>query len=278
MFKALDTRKNTEIVILDSKWLSSIDQLRELDRQDFLVCQGCKQPVRVRAGEQRLEHFAHKHLADCDYATESAILCNSRAILYEWLVGKFGDRVTIEKKVDGEGRFRPIDCWVETDARIFAYWIFDSGLRSGKREILQSHLEKRGIQVTWVFAGKMLHTGPDHPDKLVLSTTEREFIRPSAYDKAYGSDYIAKVSSRSLDKIFGYRPIIKGSLHYLDSENRSLHTFRGLSLYHEPQVYKGHYLCSTLEELFVSPKTGEFVHNGEHDEFMEYEKWREAAT
>ena len=36
MYKALDIRDNTEIVILDSKWLIAINQLDEYDRQDLL--------------------------------------------------------------------------------------------------------------------------------------------------------------------------------------------------------------------------------------------------
>lgn len=256
MFKALDVRDNTEIVILDLKWLQSISQLRQLDHQDLLVCQGCKQPVRVRAGEQRREHFAHKHLGNCDYADESAILRNTRAVLYEWLVSKFGENVTIEKKIDGIDLPRPVDCWIEKDATIYAYWIFDNRLKLEKREILRSRLEKLGVHVNWVFTLEMLHVEPDHADRLVLSTTEREFIRHSKYDTAYASGY----------------SIINGSLHYLDAENRKLHTFRGLSLYHEPQVYKGHQLASELGEVLVSPQNGEFVHSGEHDKLQEYEK------
>ena len=106
MYKALDTRTNTEVVILDPKWLRVIDQLRELDRQDILVCQGCHQPVRVRAGKYRRKHFAHKQLENCDYADESAVLQNARAVLYEWLVSKYGEEVTIEKKLEGMDLFQ----------------------------------------------------------------------------------------------------------------------------------------------------------------------------
>ena len=125
MYKALDIRNDKEIVILDPKWLGVINQLRELDRQDILVCQGCKQPVRVRAGEFRREHFAHRHLENCDYADKSAVLRNVRAVLYEWLVAKFGENVSIEKKFDGLDLPCPIDCRVEKDSKFFAYWIFE---------------------------------------------------------------------------------------------------------------------------------------------------------
>jgi len=261
MYKALDIRDNTEVVILDPKWLRAIKQLREIDHQDFLVCQGCKQPVRVRAGDQRREHFAHKHLENCDYAEESAILRNSRAVLYEWLVTKFGENVTIEKKADEIDLFRPIDCWVKQDSNIFAYWIFDSRLKSEKREILRNRLEKLGIHVNWVFALEMLHTEQDHPDKLVLSTTEREFTRRSKYDAPFSSGHFTN-----------------GSLHYLDAENRKLLTFRGLSLYHEPQIYKGYNLTSDLEKVLVSPQNGEFVHDGEHDKVQKYEQQLKAIS
>lgn len=241
MYKALDIRDDTEVVILDQKW--SINQLRELDHHDFLVCQGCKQPVRVRAGDQRRKHFAHKHLKNCDYGEESSILRNSRAVLYEWLVSKFGENVSIEKKIDEIDLFRPIDCWVKQDSTVFAYWIFDSRLMLEKREILQNRLARFGIPVNWVFALEMLKTVQDHSDELILSTTEREFIRQSQYDVPFFNGYSAI-----------------GSLHYLDTKNRELQTFRGLSLYHKPQIYKGDNLTSELEKVLVSPLNGEFVH------------------
>ncbi len=255
MYKALDIRDNTEVVILEPKWLRAINQLREFDHQGFLVCQGCKQPVRVRAGEQRREHFAHKHLENCTYADESAILRNARAVLYKWLVSKFGESVTIEKKVDGVDLFRPIDCWVKHDSTTFAYWIIDSTLKPEKRKALQDGIEKLGIHINWVFILELLRTEQNHPDKLVLSTTEREFIRRSKYDMPLTSGYSTN-----------------GSLHYLDSKNRKLITFRGLSLYHEPQVYKGRNLTSNLEKVLVSPQNGEFVHDGERDKLRKYEQ------
>jgi hypothetical protein len=259
MYKALDIRDNTEVVILDPKWLRVINQLREIDRQNFLVCQGCKQPVRVRAGEQRREHFAHKHLENCEYADESDVLRNARAVLYEWLVSKFGEKVAIEKKVEGIELFRPIDCWVTLNSTVFAYWIIDSTLKPEKRWVLQSGLKKLGIHINWVFALEILRTEQGHPDKLVLSTTEREFIQHSKYDlpvNGYGSN---------------------GSLHYLDAKNRRMATFRCLSLYHEPQIYKGIRQISDLKKILVSPQNGEFVHNGEHEKLQKYRQRLESG-
>jgi hypothetical protein len=51
-----------------------------------------------------------------------------------------------------------------------------------------------------------------------------------------------------------------------------LQTFRGLSLYHKPQIFKGHSLVSDLENVLVSPKNGEFVHSGEYEKLQKYEQ------
>jgi competence CoiA-like predicted nuclease len=107
MFKSFNIQDGNEVIILDPKWLQDIDKLRVMARQDFLICQGCNQSVGVRAGQERRPHFAHKNLGDCTYVEESQALRNSRAVLYEWLVGKFGDNVTIEKKIDSEASPRP---------------------------------------------------------------------------------------------------------------------------------------------------------------------------
>lgn len=258
MYKALDVRDNTEVVILDPKWLRAINQLRELDHQDFLVCQGCQQPVRVRAGEQRREHFAHKHLENCDYADESTVIRNARAVLYEWLVSKFGEKVTIEKKIEGTDLFRPIDCWIEQDSKVFAYWIFDSTLKPEKRNVLQQVCQKLGVHFNWVFVSEILRTEKDNPDNLVLSTTEREFLQRSEYDLVAAKGNLTD-----------------GSLHYLDSENRKLITYRRLSLYHQPQIYKGLCVTSELDTVKVSPKNGEFVHNGEHERLQKFKQQQE---
>ncbi len=125
MFKAVNTLDNNYIVILDPQWLGAIRELRRLDAQDLLVCQQCRQPVRVRAGHVRRWHFAHKHLANCPYGNESPELLRTRAALYEWLMSKYPERVTIEKRVESEHILRPVDCWVETEAGIISYWIID---------------------------------------------------------------------------------------------------------------------------------------------------------
>src|SRR5690606_10829678 len=113
---------NAEIVVLEPAWGERLNSLRNWGERDVLVCQECQQPVRVRAGQVRAWHFAHKHRQDCPIGHESSQLLQATAILYRWLVSKFGpERVTVEKRMEGTDLPRPVDCWVNGEQG-FAYW------------------------------------------------------------------------------------------------------------------------------------------------------------
>jgi len=77
MLKAINIQDNSDVVIFDSKWAHAINLLREFDHQSLLVCPVCLQPVRVRAGQYRTKHFAHKTSGNCDFADESPELRGS---------------------------------------------------------------------------------------------------------------------------------------------------------------------------------------------------------
>jgi len=245
----------TDIVILDSRWKDAVDSLRSLDRQGALLCQGCKQPLRLRAGEVRRWHFAHKHLENCGYGHESPELLNARAILYEWLVGKFGKKVTIEKKVDDTRFSRPIDCWVEQENESIAYWIVDAAIKPQIREKVQAGFRQLRAIVNWVFITQMLHEDKDEPEHLHLTTTERELMQHTAYDDAVKNGYGAGKS-----------------LHYLNADDRTLTTYRGLHLAHSPQLFKGHKERHELSAVLVSPHDGAFVHPGEHERLQQFKQ------
>ncbi|MBN1887692.1 MAG: hypothetical protein JW850_06865 [Thermoflexales bacterium] len=261
MFKALDSRTNTDIVILDAHWRGRIAELRTLGRQDVLVCPGCLQPVHTRAGGFKRPHFAHKHLGACAYGQVSQALLDARATLYEWLVGKFESGVSLEKKSDDERLPRPIDCWVEREGGSLAYWILDARLAPDKRAGLKKAFSQLGGRVNWVFVAAMLREDELVTGGVHLTTTEREFIQPSEYDAPARTG--APVRHQ-----FG----IKGTLHYLDADEQMLTTFRALRLFHEPQLYQGHREKDKLADVQVLGKTGEFVHPGEYARLQRYKQ------
>jgi len=252
MYKAIHRETNAEIVILEPTWAEQIKSLRNWGKRDVLVCQECQQPVRVRAGQVRAWHFAHKHRQDCPIGHESPQLLQARARLYRWLVGKFGtERVTLEKRTEGADLPRPVDCWVKGECN-FAYWIFEAGLKPQRRDVLHTALARPDVVVHWLFLTAMLQQDEDDNGAVHLTTTEREFMRPSDYDN----------------------PVFPGgrTLHYLDHATGGVTTYRGLHLRHAPQVYQGKPLVHPIDQILVSPKTGEFVHPGEHEQLKAYQE------
>jgi hypothetical protein len=266
MFKAQHQPSGQEIIILDTRWKQQIDYLREMDKKDALVCPGCKQPVRVRAGKVKRWHFAHKHLHNCPFERESPKLLMTRAVLYEWLVEKFGeDYVTVEKTIDSTAPPRHIDCWVEKEGQTFAYWIFDRRMPPDERSQLATNFARLGVPVNRVFVAELLRMEQDlMQDRLHLTTTERTFIQKSEFDAAWQTHF----------------EHLGGSLHYLDADSGILTSFRNLSIVHKPQLYGGKRLEHCLNDVSASSTTGEFVHPGEEvqrkkrQREIEQQKWQ----
>lgn len=247
MFKAINTRDLTEIVILAEEWAGRLDRLRALDRADELVCQGCRQPVRTKAGAIRTWHFAHKHLANCRYGEEPPEVLECRALLFRRLQNEFGDAVTLEKQLDEFPR--PVDCWVEMEGRRLAYWIVHTRLKPDVREILAAGFRRLKAEANWIFTAGMLTPDEANPAVIHLTTTEREFQQESWFDRECRDP----------------RAPAGASLHYLDPDAGDLITYRNLMLVHEPQVFAGRRLSGPLAGALVSHKTGEFAHPGERE-------------
>ncbi len=254
MFKAINKQTEQEVIILDSQWEKQIDQLRSLDKQDLLCCQECSEPVRVRAGEIKRWHFAHKKLEDCQYGKESTALLHSRALLYRWLASKFGPALCLEKKLDNVDLPRAIDCWIEEDNRKIAYWIVDRSIKPAIRCQLEHAFIENDISVHWVFTYDMLRLHEEQLDTLLLTTTERELLQQTEYDEILNQDTCR----------YGR------SLHYLDYKNERLITLRQLSLDHPPQIYSGDRKETALTEMKVKKTGGELWHPGEYEEIQKY--------
>ena len=248
MYKAFNLENKQEIILLDPAWAGQLATLRALDKREVLVCPGCLQPVRLRAGRTRRWHFAHKHLENCPFEQASPELLAARAVLYNWLLTKFDPgELTIEKAIPDAGLPRPIDCWVEYEGRKFAYWIITVRLAPDLRERLKASISQSGAQAHWILHIGMLRPQKYQQNRLHLTTTEREFIEVSTYDEPH--------QERCSEPA--------GSLSYLDPDRETITTYRGLCRVHAPQLYRGHTQRSRLDEMMVSFQTGEPIHPGE---------------
>jgi hypothetical protein len=263
MFKAVLRSSGMEIILLDRQWVEELPSLRVLDRQDALLCQGCQQPVRVRAGKIKRWHFAHKHLQSCPYGTESPALLQARAALYRRLVVQFQERVTLEKQLNPASFRRPVDCWVDHPNGPFAYWVFDTAVPPSVRESLQAGFRSAHAQPHWLFTTGMLRQDQEPDEELPqlhLTTTEREFMRSTYFDVEVKDRYWSEGKT----------------VHYLDPETEELITYRSLQLVHPPQLYRGRCCRSPLRDVLVSSKTGEFAHSEERErarQVMEKRRW-----
>ena len=103
----------------------------------------------------------------------------------------------------------------------------------------------------------ILREEPGHAGNIYLTTTEREFMAASDYNK-----FIDRSGSLRLG----------GTLHYLDPTGELLATFRSLRVVHSPQLYGGRKHVHPMSEVLVHPKTGEFVHPGEFESWQRVRK------
>jgi hypothetical protein len=250
MFKALNKLDGGEIIILDPGWRNQLSALRSLDRQDALACPYCLQPVRVRAGNYKRWHFAHKHLENCRYENESPVLLQTRAVLYDWLAEKFGPQsVTLEKQLEHAVLPRHIDCWVKSGKHYFAYWIFETRKSPIIRDMVLSGFARVTAKVNYLFIADLMNRDPLRRDHLYLTTTERAFMVESSFDRFSHENHTNRGKS----------------LQYLDPNTRTLYTYRGLQMYHSPQLYRGTLISDSLSDVKISLTSGELIYPIEAD-------------
>ncbi len=272
MFKSIDSQSGKEIIILDRYWnRNTVEILRSKSRDNTLRCPECQQPVVVKAGRIKRWHFAHQDLGNCPLRNESANILHARSLLYTWLRTKYPDSVTVEKGFPGTELPHPVDCYVEPGhGKKIAYWILETGLRS--RDDLLSTFDRLHVMIHWVFLSNMLKyaDNPSHPSVL-LTPTERAFAYESDYNTMYllGNDPAVPLVCTPFRNI---------ALNYLNCEERTLMTFRGMFCIHSPHQYAfKKMLVDKLENVLISRKTGEFIYPGEYEQLRAYREAQQKA-
>ena len=253
MYKAIQAETGEEIISLSPEWRARLPDLRALDRADLLVCQSCRQPLRLKAGQRRRPHFAHKHLKGCSYGSVSPAVLEARGALYECLVELFPGCVEVEKDLPGSGLPRAVDLWVDIPQGVFAVWVVDATLKLEARETILRALTGENRRVIWVMCARMLRPEHGSPTRVRLSPSERAFLRATPFDEV-GRE------SRLDGKDFG------ASLHYLDAEAGTLATYRSLERVHAPNIFSGRRLISPLAQVRVNPLAPDLTHPGEESQ------------
>ena len=249
MYKAVHARSGEEILSLGPNRQERTERLRALDREDLLLCQGCRQSVRLKSGARKRPHFAHKHLQGCSYGSVSPRLLEARGLLYETLAGHYPGSVDVEWLPADIDLPRPVDCVVRAETGSFAFWLVDSLLKLETRGQILAAFERLDLPVTLLLLANLLHPDPEHPAWLLLSPTERDFLCQTLYDEI-GHE----------QRLFAHE--FGSTLHYLDVEGRRLITYRSLERVHAPSVFSGRREECALEDVALSAQ-GQFVHPGE---------------
>ncbi|WP_394365877.1 competence protein CoiA family protein [Mesoterricola sediminis] len=97
MLTAIRTRDSSQVIHLREDGPSRANQMRREALEGQIVCEDCRQSVTVRAGEERIWHFAHRAGGDCPRAKDSLDVLECRALLYGWLRVRFPDAIQPEK-------------------------------------------------------------------------------------------------------------------------------------------------------------------------------------
>lgn len=240
MFVATSRIENKRINLLDPAVYARRESLKAAGREGGLSCPHCGQEVRVRLGELRRPHFAHKCLEDCPFQKESAEVTEVKARLYGFFRQQMGCSVDMDVCLEGGDASGElfVDLLVVTEAGTrFAYWVFDRKRRD--RHLLLDAAKESGMTPLVIHTGSRMAFDPEG-SLLLLSKSTRDLIHRSPFDETFGM--------RS-----------GGHLHFLDDAGMLI-TFRRLHCVHLPNVYEWEVRRETLlQEVRFDPESGDFV-------------------
>lgn len=249
MFRARDISSGNDVVALDVGWGDAIDGLREQCRSGEVVCPGCQQPVGLHAGRVLRKHFAHKSLSDCPFGRESYERLSARAMLYELLKVRFGDRVTVEEPISSDVPGEVADCVVTLSSGKAAYFIIPKQVRGDRESYIQ--LRKSAYEhVHWVLLRNLLKKSRDKD--FLISAAVRDFADLSGISRLYPVK----------------RKHELGSLVYFYANHKTMVFMRGMHLLHAPSVYrmeKGFKI--PYMETYVDLETGQLMHPDEREPY-----------
>jgi len=234
MFVAKDIELKSRVTSLDPEWGSRLDELRDLAASGRLVCPGCEQMLRFRAGEQLRPHFAHRVLSECPLAKQSAEILEAKAKLYVWLCTKYPGIVEMDVDLHVPDWDRVADLVVHSPkGKTFAYWLFD---RSPKNRFALLSDHSALVTKNILFTESARHK--EEGNSLSLTAAQRDFMVTSDFDPIRSS----------------------GHLLFLDSSSGTLTIYRAFHCICEPNLYSYDIIREVpLASALIDPANGEIA-------------------
>lgn len=242
MLKGIDSQTGAPVISVAQQWCDCVDQLRARCHADTVLCPECRQPVILRAGHDRIWHFAHRTRSNCPLKRETEEVLAARVMLYELLQRAFGDRVALEERIPGAQRAESADCVVTLHTGKIAYFIVAKQIR--KRSEFLAFRRQAYSAVHWILLPRLLQVAPDSANGVLLSPTACDLASRDGIERIYG----------------GHRRIKEGSLYCADVERDLFVIARGLHIVHVPNVYHASAkLELSPQDVVVDSKTGELM-------------------
>lgn len=196
MFAALNVLTNERYITLDAKWLARAEVLREMARDEELVCPECRDLLWYKYNEEgmgesrRQPHFSHRADTGCKAGKKSFAVSDAQAMLFCWLDSKFPGKVEVDRPMEVRWWDRPADVYLARDGeKPIAYWIFDrcpQGVDALTRFV---HHWDEAFEVQWILAAGMrkewkgdVGKSSAHPRALKMSRNAKNLIRVSEFD------------------------------------------------------------------------------------------------
>lgn len=258
MFRAININNNESVISLNMITREDVICIKDKCKNKLILCPFCKENVLFRLCTTKRSHFSHNPQSKCPYKHESHDILGIRALLYKWLTDKFANKsewkIDIELDLGIKSYKKKIDCLLHNHKTSIAYVILDKAIDSDLRHYLHTDLKAKYDSIIYIFSSEYFKQSPDNPSWFFLTQTHREFIHKSNYDFAEDNS----------------RPIL-GSLFFISPASNKLKLIRRIQLIHQPKVFKGDITDLDINEALISPKTGEFVLPGEHQEFLNFQ-------
>ncbi|WP_246938599.1 competence protein CoiA [Bacillus pinisoli] len=179
---------NGQLISITKDWTK--ESLFNLRNQEEFHCPGCKEPVMLRVGDQRIPHFAHVRSSQCHSFSEpeSSYHLSGKLQLYEWLQNQSLYPVLepyihyIKQRPDLYLSIKSASYAIEYQCSTISFKQF--------KERTEGYVSKQ-IKPLWILGGKRLKRYG--PGEFSLSAFDWMFVQLGSNHKPYLLSYCSEI-------------------------------------------------------------------------------------
>jgi len=253
-----------KIISIDPNWIGRKEELRKLCN-NIAVCPVCLEPIICKFGIERIHHFAHSRSANCPGEHETEEHMKGKAILYDFLQGRYKDLAEIELECVLPGLSTLCDIIIKfPDGKRWAVEFYSGHIKEAKLKEKIDYYNKENIEVLWLISSKSINKITSKC--LKIKSAERNLIQDTGIDRFYPIDWYKKIVEQKIDYPIPKRGINRGSLYYFSVENKSIIIARGLKDTAHITIFDaGDILEGALQDIIISERRNVWCFGQETD-------------